>query len=73
MKAPTSGEACELPPDLNIKLHASQSYSETRFVHILQGIYHQRYVYCVTFYCVFIRLLFEVFFFSHDDVKVKGN
>lgn len=55
MKAPTSREACEFPPDINVKLHASQSYSETRFVHILQEIYHQRYVYCVTFYCVFIR------------------
>jgi len=35
MKAATFRKACELPPDFNVKLHASQAYSDTRFIHIL--------------------------------------
>jgi hypothetical protein len=35
IKAATFPEACELPPDLNIKLHAGQEYFDTSFTHIL--------------------------------------
>ena len=35
MKAAKFRKACELPPDFNIKLYASQAHSDIRFIHIL--------------------------------------
>ena len=35
IKAATFWKACDLPPDFNIKLNASQAYSDVRFIYIL--------------------------------------
>jgi len=50
-KAATFRKACDLPPDFNIKMHASQAYPDVRFIHILltRNIL-LTFVYYVTFY-----------------------